>query len=75
MLNTDALLSVILDDELSEKALGEELFMISPFDSKVLRHFNVFEIFLYTQVLSNKCYICDLSAMDDGNVELDLGLV
>ena len=26
-------------------------------------------------VLFNKCYICDLSAMDDGNVELDLGLV
>ena len=33
MLNTDALLSVILDDELSEKALGEELFMISPFET------------------------------------------
>ena len=27
------------------------------------------------QVLSNKCYICDLSAMDDGNLELELGLV
>ena len=27
------------------------------------------------QVLFNKCYICDLSAMDDGNVELELGLV
>ena len=35
----------------------------------------VFEIFLYMQVLFNKCYICDLSAMDDGNLELELGLV
>ena len=33
MLNTDALLSVILDDELSEKALGEELFMVSTFET------------------------------------------
>ena len=38
MLNTDALLSVILDDELSEKALGEDSFM--PW-SPLLRHFNV----------------------------------
>ena len=38
MLNTDALLSVILDDELSEKALGEDMFM--PW-SPLLRHFNV----------------------------------
>ena len=33
MLNTDALLSVILDDELSEKAFREELFMVSLFET------------------------------------------
>ena len=55
--------------------LGEELFTVSTFET----HFDVrlcfWDISIYMKVLSNKCYICDLSAMDDGDVGLELGLV